>query len=112
MPGGKNQKRRKPAGNALGEPAKHVLVRMPVELHEKIIKLADSYEPPRSINSVILELLIRGVSLARVMPQTGDLWPTVLARFQALPPGDKEEIAALFLHIAQGYIDKDFKDAE
>ena len=95
-----------------GKNHKSVLVRMPVELHEKIIKLADSYEPPRSINSVILELLIRGVSLARVMPQTGDRWPSVLDRFRALPPGDKEEMAALFLHIAQGYIDKDFIDKD
>jgi hypothetical protein len=110
MPGGKNQKRRKPT--ALGEPAKHVLVRMPVELHEKITKLANSYEPPRSINYVILELLIRGVSLDRVLSKTGDRWPTVRDNFLALPPADRAEMATLFLHLAQGYIDKDNKDAE
>ena len=98
MPGGKNHK--------------SVLVRMPTDLHEKISKLADSYEPPRSINSTILGLLIRAVSLARLMPQTDDRWPTVRARFLALPPSDREEMAALFLHIARGYIDKDNKDAE
>jgi hypothetical protein len=55
MPGGKNQKGRKPT--ALGEPAKHVLVRMPVELHKRIVKIAKSHRVPRSFNTELVELL-------------------------------------------------------
>jgi hypothetical protein len=43
MPGAKNQK--------------SVLVRMPANLHKRIIKLAESHKPPRSINSEIVGLL-------------------------------------------------------
>lgn len=51
MPGGKKQK------NVLGMPAKNVLVRMPVELHQRIVKIAKSHRVPRSFNTELVELL-------------------------------------------------------
>jgi hypothetical protein len=36
---------------------KHVLVRMPVELHARIVKIAKSHRVPRSFNTELVELL-------------------------------------------------------
>jgi hypothetical protein len=36
---------------------KHVLVRMPVELHERIVKIAKAHRVPRSFNTELVELL-------------------------------------------------------
>jgi hypothetical protein len=36
---------------------KHVLVRMPAELHARIVKIAKSHRVPRSFNTELVELL-------------------------------------------------------
>jgi len=36
---------------------KHVLVRMPVELHQRIVAIAKSHRVPRSFNTELVELL-------------------------------------------------------
>ena len=36
---------------------KHVLVRMPAELHQRIVKIAKSHRVPRSFNTELVELL-------------------------------------------------------
>ena len=39
------------------EKRKHVLVRMPAELHARIVKIAKSHRVPRSFNTELVELL-------------------------------------------------------
>ncbi len=40
-----------------GTEVKHVLVRMPAELHERISKIAKAHRVPRSFNTELVELL-------------------------------------------------------
>jgi hypothetical protein len=39
------------------EKVKHVLVRMPAELHQRIVKIAKAHRVPRSFNTELVELL-------------------------------------------------------
>jgi hypothetical protein len=45
------------AGAKAKKEDKHVLVRMPAELHERIRKIAKSHRVPRSFNTELVELL-------------------------------------------------------